>query len=104
MNRHLGETLRHEGHHAHLSCLVDDPMACAPSAGNWREQSEAAGAIHAVRGQGTVTLTFSDESASDVANVLEFLQFAWQDTAVHRIRLVPETQKQKQLTAAWSSE
>jgi hypothetical protein len=67
---------------------------------SWKSQLKAAGALHALAGQGTACLLLPEDLVPSAEEVVEWLSWTWQNTDVMRLRLVRTTPVHQQLTLA----
>jgi hypothetical protein len=118
---HLHDVLRDDGR----ACLLDSALDAglpgplpsmdiagldvqAPGPTPWdrtapvRSQLRAAGALHAAAEMGTATIFLPSGPPLSIEEIADFLQYAWQQTEVVRLRFVGRTEAPRQLLAPWA--
>jgi hypothetical protein len=119
----LREVLRQDGRLAHLDTCLDGPFCFQladakrpsdewPTAENiagltaWdakaplKNQLRSAGVLHGIAEQGTVALLLPEDETMSPDQIADWLQTAWQQTDVVRLRLIRRPNPARQLTFA----
>ncbi len=98
--RRIVEVLRQDGRATQMDACVDGPVSFQLEGEGvagltaWdhgataKSQLQAAGELHAVAGQGTAALFLPDNLPPSPDQVVDWLQLAWRQTDVARVRLV----------------
>ncbi len=123
----LRDVLRQDGRMAHLDTCLDGPFcfysdyAVEPGDGwptvenvagltGWgaaaplKNQLRSAGVLHAIAEHGTLALFLSEEEKLSPEQIVQWLQTAWQQTDVVRLRLIRKPILSRQLTFAAKQE
>lgn len=66
-----------------------------------KDQLLSAGLLHAAAGTGTAALLLTEERPISPDELVQLLRYAWQQTAVTRIRFLRKVPQPRQLTAPW---
>jgi hypothetical protein len=109
--RRLADVLRQDGRSAQMDAVLDGPASFAlegeetagltawDRAASAKSQLRAAGELHAIAGQGTAALLLPEDEPAGVEQLTQWLEAAWRQTEVVRVRLVRPRRGQGELFA-----
>lgn len=98
--RRLADVLRQDGRGAQMEAVVDGPtsfvlegegiagLTAVDGSASAKGQLRAAGELHAIAGRGTAALVLPEGEPAGAERVAEWLEAAWRQTEVARVRLL----------------